>query len=410
MSTYTLLTLQTHIRRILALNLPEPLWLRAEVFQVSESRGHLFMELAEKGDAANELAAQASAVLWERNYRQLRARYGKALDALLAAGVEIRIKARVDYHERYGLKLVVEDVDPDFTLGQLELRRRQTLEMLQREGLLERNAALPLPAAVQRIAVVSAETAAGYHDFHNQLLANPYGYAFSLRLFPAAVQGAAALVEIPRQLRAIGRQTHRFDAVVIIRGGGSRIDLAAFDELELCRAAAECPLPVLAGIGHETDETLLDRVAWQALKTPTAVAEWLLARSLRCDAALADTALQLQQHTQRHLRLRSQELDRAHLGLRSLSRFALRRQAAHLDRIGADWPRWARRQLKTAARELDHLARLEQLLSLDSQLNRGFALVIHQGRIVKNWQDLPSDTLLELRTAAGSVAVKRVGE
>jgi exodeoxyribonuclease VII large subunit len=209
-------------------------------------------------------------------------------------------------------------------------------------------------------------------------------------------------------LRAIGRQADRFDAVVIIRGGGSRIDLAVFDEAEICRAAAACPLPVLVGIGHETDETLLDRVAWQALKTPTAVAEWLLARSLRCDAALADTALQLQQWTQRHLRLRSQDIDRAQLRLRSLSHFALRQQAARLDRMGADWPRWARRQLKTATRELDYLGRLEQLLSLESQLGRGFALVLHQGRIVKNWEDLPSDALLTLYTAAGRAIVKRV--
>lgn len=410
MSTYSLNALNNYIRRVLALNLPEPVWIQAEIWQVNTSRGHTYLELVQKSEDTDEIAAQASAVIWERNLRLLKSRYGKELDNLLRDGIEVRIKARVDFHERYGLKLNIEDIDPAFTLGQLELRRRQTLEALQLEGLLGRNAALPMPALVQHIAVISAETAAGYHDFCDQLLHNTYGYRYKLSLFPAAVQGAAALVEVPRQLRAIARQSYRFDAIVLIRGGGSRTDLAVFDELVVCRAAAESPLPILTGIGHETDESLLDLVAQLALKTPTAVAEWLIARSLHLDMTLGEAALRLQRLAQHRLQYEDQRLIHTQARFQALGRSLVQRRHDALQNAARELPGRARRRLQVATRELNHLAQLETLLSMETQLKRGFALVQQNNRLLTQAQQLQPEQEVVIQWQDGTRKGKFVAE
>ena len=296
LKTYSLSELTSFIRRVFALNLPEAVWVTAELGQVNESRGHYWLTLVEKGEQ-DAIAAQLEGVIWASQLQLLQRNYGiKLLRDLLQDGMSIKLKVTTSFHPRYGLKVVVEDVDPSFTIGELERKRKAVLEQLAKEGLLQKNASLPFPVLPQRLAVISSETAAGLADFRQQLAQNPYGYQFRVRLFSAAMQGGNTSSEILTRLRQISSQGDSFDAVVIIRGGGGRTDLAAFDEASLCRAVAAYPLPVIVGIGHETDESVLDQVAARSLKTPTATATFLIGtaapRCFRTFEAFESRALQ----------------------------------------------------------------------------------------------------------------------
>ncbi|MDW8231102.1 MAG: exodeoxyribonuclease VII large subunit, partial [Saprospiraceae bacterium] len=249
MMTYSLLDLNAHIRYAVALNFPEAIWVTAEIAQVNEARGHIFMDLVQKGEGEEgAIVAQAAAILWQRQYRQLRLQRGHALDEALCEGREVRLQVRVDFHERYGLKLIVLDADPAYTIGRMELQRRQTLKQLEEAGLLERNRSLPMPCVLQHIAVISSEGAAGLQDFQEHLRQNAFGFAFHLQLFSTAVQGENLEVEFLQALQQVALQAQAFDCAVVLRGGGARLDLSGFDALSVCRAAALLPIPLLTGI------------------------------------------------------------------------------------------------------------------------------------------------------------------
>ncbi|MDX1408831.1 MAG: exodeoxyribonuclease VII large subunit, partial [Saprospiraceae bacterium] len=256
METFSLYELNEHIRRVIALNFEDPVWVRCEIAQIKEARGHHYLELIEKDDEGDQIKAQSAAVIWSRQISFIRRKCGDVVQQVLQAGVEIRIRVRVDYNERYGLKLMIEDLDPSYTLGNLELKRREVLQILHREGLIGKNATLPIPAVVQRIAVLSNRQAAGYQDFLHHLRSNAYAYRFELDLVPVAVQGQRVEAEVSRAIREISKAAGHYDCIVLIRGGGSRIDLSGFDNLEIGRAIGQCPLPVFTGIGHEIDQSV----------------------------------------------------------------------------------------------------------------------------------------------------------
>ncbi|RMF22716.1 MAG: exodeoxyribonuclease VII large subunit, partial [Bacteroidetes bacterium] len=233
MASLSLFELNEHLRRVVALNFPEPLWVRCELAQVSPWRGHHFLTLIEKDPESEEIIAHSEGVFWEGDYLRAFQRVGRLLEELLQEGMEVQLKVQPVFHERHGLQLKVLDVDPSYTLGQWELRRRHILEQLQKEGLLELNRQRPLPVVLQRIAVVSSAQAAGWQDFRRHLEENEFGYRFQLRFFQVAMQGALVREEVSDALNKIAAQAADFDAVVLIRGGGARLDLAAFDDLDL---------------------------------------------------------------------------------------------------------------------------------------------------------------------------------
>ena len=219
MKTYTLLDLQTYIRRVIAANMQEDIWITAEVASCGETRGHWYLELLEKDNDA--ITAQAAAVLWATNFRQLQKKLGaETLQSLLAEGVAVRMQVRVEYHERYGMKLVVQDLDPVYTLGQLALQRRATLLKLHEEGFLVLQKKMKTPLVIQRIAVISSAGSAGYQDFMAQLQGNSYGYRYKTTLFDSAVQGGYTVSDLIQHFSKISTNVSRFDAVCVIRGGG----------------------------------------------------------------------------------------------------------------------------------------------------------------------------------------------
>lgn len=408
MITYTLLDLQAYIRQVLALNFQENLWITAEIAQVGRSRGHLFLDLVQKGpDAQSGVAAQIQAVVWQRDYQRLRLSIGFALDEVLREGREVRLCVRVDYNERYGLKLIVADADAAYTFGRLELQRRQTIDTLRQLGLLERNRTLPLPSVLQRIAVVTSEGAAGFQDFREHLTQNPFGYTFHCQLFSAAVQGKSLEAEIIAALEAVAAQRHRFDCVAVLRGGGARLDLAGFDALELCKTAAALPLPLLTGIGHDTDETVLDLVAHTALKTPTAVADFLIQHNLFFENNLARLAEHFRTAADRHLRIKNLEIANLEAALHWGAQSCIRSAHQHVDAIAAGLPALIRQRLHRAADDLHRADTLCNALHPEAVLRRGFSLTLKDGKALTHANAAKPGDLLETHLQDG-VLVSRV--
>lgn len=276
MNYLTLKELSNLVKTTIQSVLFDDYWVIAEIAKINyhHNSGHCYIDLVEKKEDA--VIAQMRATIWVRNYRQIRENFQAIAGQELQAGMKILMLARITYHEVYGLSLNIKDIDPSYTLGEMALKRRQVIEQLTKEGIIDLNRQLPIPTVIQNIAVISSLSAAGYGDFVDRLDNNPYGYRFSHMLFQAYVQGEQAEESIRRALWECKKIKNKFDVVVIIRGGGSVVDLHCFDSYLLAKEIALFPLPVLTGIGHERDETVTDRVAHMRLITPTAVAEFII--------------------------------------------------------------------------------------------------------------------------------------
>ncbi len=382
MTSYTLFELNEFIRRVLALNLPDSLWVRCELAEVKFSRGHWYLQLVQKAEENDEIVAQSQAVLWNRQYRSLEKKIGLELNALLREGQEVLILVKTDFHERYGLKLIIEDIDPTYTMGKLELKRRETIRQLQQLNLLDKNKQISLPPVLQRLAVITSERAAGYQDFLVQLAENSFGYRFQIELFQTAVQGVAVEKEMLAQLEQIKKRCAQFDAVCILRGGGGKLDLAAFDSLPLSMAAAKFPIPVLTGIGHDVDETVLDLVAHTHLKTPTAVADFILHHNLEFETevmnfgmAVKNLSAQILKDSELHLQHIWQMLD-------FQAKSNLRQQKMMLDYIEKEIPGALRNLFSKEKILLDGLEKSVNYLSPEAVLKRGFSIAVKNGKVL----------------------------
>jgi len=274
----SLYQLHQQIREELEVAFPESYWVVAEVAQVTADRrkGHCYLTLVDKGDDARQMLAQARATIWNSRYQILSRYFEEKTGQQLKAGLKILLQATVRFHELYGLSLDITNIDPNYTIGDLARQRQETLKRLEVEGLLEANKALELLMVPQRLAIISSASAAGYQDFIHQLHHNTFGYTFGTTLFPATMQGNEAPDSVRRAMSLIAKYKNNFDAIVIIRGGGSQTDLSCFDDYSIAAAIGHAPLPVLTGIGHERDESIADLVAHTQLKTPTAVASFFL--------------------------------------------------------------------------------------------------------------------------------------
>ena len=403
MEKHTLYEINEYIRRIIALNLSDPVWVSCEIAQANEARGHCFLSLVQKDSGSDQVVAQAEGVIWQASLRKLRRKLGRTLDGLLQDGIEALLLVKVDFHERYGLKLIVEDIDPAYTLGQLELRRRQIMERLEAEQLIGRNRRHTLPVAVQRIAVISSEKAAGLQDFLQQLQENAYGYRFNCRLYPAAMQGSQTEEEVIQQLRKVERRRAHFDCAAIIRGGGAKLDLAAFDSYELCKAVAGSTLPVLTGIGHDVDEALLDKVAHTALKTPTAAADFIVHRNREFEGSLHQLGQQLRLLAGHKTRAAAILLERQEQVLQFASKQLLSRQEETVNRMAGELPRLARQRLRLEKQRLEQFEQLNQLLSPEATLKRGFSITLKEGKAVRSAQDLKAGDKITTHFEDGEV-------
>jgi len=272
---FTLSELNTIIKATLEVAFPESVWVVAEISEIRHnSKGHCYLELVEREE--EETIAQIKANIWAYTFRNLASKFEKTTGETLKQGMKVLLQVNVTFHEVYGLSLNVKDIDPTYSLGEMARKKREVIERLTKEGLINLNKQIPLPLVPQRIAVISSATAAGYGDFIDHIDDNPYGYKIFYKLYQSLMQGQEAEASIIAALKQIRGHIKLHDAVVIIRGGGSQIDLSCFDTYSLAIEVAKFPLPVITGIGHERDDTVVDMVAHTKLKTPTAVAEFLI--------------------------------------------------------------------------------------------------------------------------------------
>lgn len=288
MNSISLSELTTHIQDAISLNFGKAVWIRAEISELRENAGHCYMELIEKSEGNDSLVAKCRATCWASTYRMLKPYFENSAGQVLTAGLKILVAVTVDFHGVYGLNLNVRDIDPVFTVGEMTARRQQILRKLEADGIADMNKLLEIPVPAQRVAVIASPTSAGYDDFCNQLANNQFGYVFYKRLFPATMQGDATEKSVISALEKIYEQADLFDAVVIIRGGGATADLAAFDSYELALNCAQFPLPIISGIGHQRDISILDMIAHTSVKTPTAAAEFLVANLQNAENQVLD--------------------------------------------------------------------------------------------------------------------------
>ncbi len=275
MESLSLSKLNLYIKRVLSLNFQDPVWITAEIFSLKQKNGHIYLELTEK-DETDSIKAQNSAIIWSSTLLSIMSKQQQDLFGILQEGNEVKVAIIVDYNIRYGLKLIVQNVDSDFTLGKLAKIRLQTIHKLKSENLWQKNHHSHLPVVIKKIAVITSVNSAGYLDFENQLSQNNYNYKFELHKYDVSVQGKNAKSEIIEAFTKINSQSKSFDIIVLIRGGGSKTDLIDFDSFYIAREVSLSKLPVITGIGHFIDESIADLSAFRSLKTPTAVADFII--------------------------------------------------------------------------------------------------------------------------------------
>lgn len=402
--TFTLYDLNEYLKRVVALNFPEPVWISCEISQIKNARGNYYLDLVELNDK-EEVIAQSQAAIWYKSYLFLKSKLGDILPSLLQEGVQIKVKVAVEFNERYGLKLIIEDIDPAYTLGQMELTRQKILERLKAAGVTERNKELPMPKVIQRIAVISSDTAAGFKDFTAHLNENKYGYQFSATLFQAAMQGLNTEKEVVDRLTEIKGEANNYDAVVIIRGGGSKLDLSYFDNYNIGFTIANMPIPVLTGIGHEIDLSIADLMAHLSLKTPTAVADYIVDRALHYEGQIEDWYQQVKLLAGSHVKRASLQLENHIVQLQSRPRELLKVAGLMLQNQYTELQTTLAHKLKFQHQELQSIQTQLSITDPKNILKRGFAIVRQEGQIVSRAAAIDSQKGTEIEFYDGKIQI-----
>jgi exodeoxyribonuclease VII large subunit len=367
--------LGTLIKRVISLNFQNKIWVKAEIAGCKIVRGVAYLDLIEKEEGpTDKIIAQQSAVIWQTTLLKLNQKLTEPIHGLLETGREVLISVQVDYHTRYGLKLNIDDIDPAYTLGKLFLQRQELEKLIYSERLHQPNKGLPIPLVIQKIAILSNDQAAGYQDFIHQLINNGMGYTFDITLFPISLQGVLVEETVLAQLNQIEISGESFDVILIVRGGGSKLDLAGFDSIKICRALAALPIKVITGIGHEIDETLVDIVAGISLKTPTAVAEYILQHNQTFEMTAQQLVIDIHHLANVKIQEANRNLMRLQFELSSHPGRLIARQFMLLENIQKHLPSFINNRLKKENVKLSNLERLIHLLSIANTLKRGFTI------------------------------------
>ena len=425
-TTLTLLDLNSLVRGCLEQGMPGEYWVQAELSDVhTHSNGHCYLEFVQKEEYGNRLVARARGIIWANVFRMLRPYFEESTGQLFASGIKVQVLVSVSFHELYGYSLTVLDIDPTYTLGDMARRRRDILNQLQQEGVLTLNKELAMPRLPQRIAVVSSATAAGYGDFCHQLQHIDRGFYFHTELFPALMQGERVEESILAALDAINDRLQEFDVVVMIRGGGATSDLSCFDTYLLAAACAQFPLPVIVGIGHERDETVLDTVAHTRVKTPTAAAAYLIGLLEQEAQQIEALAHRLEAGVRHRLAMEQVRQERLVSRLHERVRSRLRQEQYLLQQAQTRIPAAAYRRLsdgrltlltlrKDLAQSLKNrfaaqrhrIDLLRQRLadaSPERLLARGYSITLKEGRAVKDASTLQPGDVIVTRLYRGEV-------
>lgn len=405
MDALSLYDLNALVRRSLEQCLPDEYWVQAELSEVRvhPATGHCYVEFVQKDPRSNNLVAKARGVIWNNVFRLLRPYFEESTGQVFTAGIKVLVQVSVGFHELYGFSLTVHDIDPTYTLGDMARRRCEILKQLEEEGVLTLNKELPMPELPRRVAVISSATAAGYGDFCHQLTNNPRGYYFHTELFAAAMQGDRVEESMLAALDSINSRADDFDVVVIIRGGGATSDLSCFDTYLLAAACAQFPLPIITGIGHERDDTVLDSVAHTRVKTPTAAAEYLIARMDEAADRLNDLAVCLYEGVTARLKWERNRLQQCRNRIPTAS--VRRVSSAKLELLTArkDLHRSVEAVLARHRHKLELLKQRLADASPDKLLARGYSITLKDGKAVKDAALLSLGDRLVTRLYRGEV-------
>lgn len=431
MQHLSLLELNTLVQDVIEHTLRQQYWVEAELAEANERRGHLYLDLVQKGVGmkAATPVARASAKCWASTWCQVREHFERVTGQRLSAGMKVLLRVYPQFHPAYGFSWIVTDIDPTFTLGDMARQRQEIIRQLKDEGVFDLQKDLPLPMFCQRIAVISSATAAGYGDFCNQLANNDYGFVFHAELFPAVMQGeqveASVIAALDNIYEAMTAQGKDFDCVVIIRGGGATVDMSGFDTLALAENVANFPVPIITGIGHDRDECILDMVSHTRVKTPTAAAAFLIDN-------LAEVYGNIEELTDRigfavRRRLETERVRLAGISTRLPVLFSLVRtkETSRLDRLMQRCETVTRRKIEHEKHRQEMLSqriapaiqrmldvrrhRLEILsqraASLDPQLvlRRGYSMTLSGGKVVMDADKLIDGEIIETRLANGKI-------
>lgn len=427
----TLFELNSLVREAVELTLPDSYWVEAELAEARERGGHCYMELVQKDDLGTALVARASARCWRSVWMLVRPHFERVTGESLHAGMKVLLQVHAQFHENYGFSWIVTDIDPTFTLGDMARKRQDVIRRLKEEGVFDLNKELRLSAFANRIAVISSETAAGYGDFCNQLAGNAFGFRFNVTLFPAVMQGGRTEKSIISALNSVNADADGYDCVVIIRGGGAVSDLSAFDSLLLAENVANFPLPVITGIGHERDESVLDMVAHTRAKTPTAAAELLIDNLEHTLDRIEAARTAIVNHVNgrmdfERMRLarvceripvlfslvktrRYARLDALHERMRSSANRILTAERVKVDRLRSAVIPAVSRKLTAENHRLELLSQRTEAADPARLLKRGYSITLHNGRAVRSASELKDGDLIETRLGTGKV-VSKVGE
>ena len=412
------------IKSTLETQLEPSYWVVAEIGELRlNQRGHCYMELVDKEE--ERMVAKIKANCWANSYRNISAWFESATGKSLAPGMKVLANVVIQYHELYGLSVNVRDIDPNYTLGERERKKQEVINRLMKEGVFEMNRQLAFPHTPQRIAVISSATAAGWGDFVNQLILNSYRYKFDLCLFKATMQGDQAPASIVQALEQIYAREEEFDLVVLIRGGGASTDLDCFDSYHLAAHLAQFPLPILTGIGHERDETIADLVAHTKLKTPTAVAEFLVGNLRRFEEQFLGLVDYIFSHTQRQLQdqnrrleyfgktLQTQSLysfrqarqraERLAVNLEKGTHLLIRERNSQLQTLNLNWMRCTTAGIKQQELKLRHIDKTIELLKPENTLKRGYSITYVNGQLVKKAGEIKAGDELRTHTSQGEL-------
>ena len=397
MDHLSLLELNEIIKSTLSTNLEPSYWIVAEIGDIRiNQRGHCYMDLVEKEDDA--LLAKIKGIIWAYTYQNLSTWFHSITGKELQPGMKILANVQVQFHELFGLSLNVRDIDPRFTLGERARKRQEVVNRLQEEGVLDMNKQLSLPLVPQRIAVISSPTAAGFEDFIKQLEQNAYGYEFDIRLFKTIMQGEEAIESLTQSLERINALSDQFDLLAIIRGGGSQVDLDCFDHYDIAMRAAQFPIPVITGIGHERDETITDLVAHSKMKTPTAVAEFLISGFVIFEQQLFEHQQRMVELSRNFLTIQESLLDNYMIRMRSHVGNQLISQEGRLNVLKNQVVSQSRNFLEKQSIQLDHFVDTIRNLSPDTILERGYTISTIDGIIVKKVQSIKEGQILVTQT------------
>ena len=421
----TLYELNQLVRETITISMPDEYWVEAEISDIREVRGHCYMELIQKDEYGNTPLARASAKCWKNKWMYISPHFERITGHILRAGMKILVQVYADFHETYGFSWIITDIDPTFTMGDMARKRQDIIRRLQEAGVLELQKELSLPLFTQRIAVISSEQAAGYGDFCNQLAENDYGFQFKLSLFRSIMQGEQIESSIISALNEINRKIDHFDVVVIIRGGGSTSDLSGFDSLLLAENVANFPLPVITGIGHDRDESVLDLVSHIRVKTPTAVATLLIDHLIEVYNRISDAQEELTQIVQRRIEIEKMRLNVISEKVPVLFSFVSNRQNAWFDNLFLRIQNAITNRIRQTEQHLNSLSEMlsplyehirirenhrleilqQKIKAQDPMLilNRGYSITTLNGNVIRNAKNLKKGDTLCTQMAKGKV-------